>query len=175
MNDWPRMTVQDIPKHLTEGRNEWRRQNWQSLYIGATSKIVARRIGDNRGARMIRFGLSGNYKDTVSNTLQTGGWACSQYVVGRIWVKGQLAAGHLDNVVKKSCGGEWDWGRAHLQWWAAPPDLDLDHLLISIRGLAYDCKLKPYFDNEAISETDRAFRESAGKVVRLHTLRTVTA
>ena len=70
---------------------------------------------------------------------------------------------------------DWDWDRAHLQWWAAPPDLDLDHLLISLRGLAYDIKVKPYFDNEAIAETDRAFRESAGKVVRLHTLRTVSA
>lgn len=167
MTEWPRMLVPDMPKYLTEGRNEWRRQNWQSFYVGATSKIVAKRIGDNRGARMIRFGLSANWKDTVSNTLQTGGWACPQWVVARIWVKGQLNGGALEGAVRRACASDWDWERAHLQWWAAPPETELDHLMIAIRGLAYDAKVQPYFDNEAIAETDKKFREAADKVLPL--------
>lgn len=168
MIEWSRINVPDMPSHLTEGRNEWRRMNWTSFYVGATSRVVARRIGDNRGARMIRFGLSANFKDTVSNTLQTGGWACPQYVVHRVWLKGQLHGGAVETAVRKACDGEWDWERAHLQWWAAPPDLDLDHLMMAIRGVAYDVGVQPYFDNEAIAETDRKFREAATKVVRLH-------
>ena len=51
--EWQRLNVPDMPAHLTEGRNEWRRQNWQSFYVGATSKIVAHRLGGAAHAHRI--------------------------------------------------------------------------------------------------------------------------
>lgn len=135
MSDFDNKLPVRVPKMSPVMQSEFKRRGFTGLYIAGPDRVVPRYLGDNRGSRPIRFGITGNWEDTVTNTLDTGQWSCWAGVLFRVWCADRDAALRLEGAIEMYVADRYDAEPMRKKWLDLGPDLDLNMFALDIRSV----------------------------------------
>lgn len=145
------MRVGALPAEL---KREFVAARFFALYAGGPGRLVpptpeegSRRIS-NAWWFPVRFGITGAWEDTVSNTLDTGSWSVASGVLFRIWTEGKPFAGKLEEAVIDALGAD----PLRKAWVNLGPDASTEMLKKTIIETAKARRVRVWDDVSLIQE-----------------------
>lgn len=78
---------------------EFRAADFCALYVAGPIDLVPRKMGDNRGGRPIKIGLTRSMQDTISANMDGASPYWEQRMLFRVWVEGHATARRLESLV----------------------------------------------------------------------------
>jgi hypothetical protein len=137
------MKVQSLPEYL---KAELRKSQHCAVYAAGPEEVVAKRLGDNRGCRPVRFGIMSSWNDAVTPTINSASYASWSGLLFRVWCASTGKAKMLLNLIDGEMGETSVPMR--LSWYDLGPDLNVTRLEKSIRSLAEDFGIATWNDSE---------------------------
>lgn len=158
------MKVQTLPEYL---KAELRKGQYCAVWAAGPVEVVAKRIGDNRGCRPVKFGITASWNDTVTPQLNAASYATRSEMLFRLWCANTGRAKTLVSLID----GEMSLAAVPMRvgWNDLGPELNLRRFEKSIRELARDFQIWTWSDDEL----HKLLREkhAAEKQRRVHALR----
>lgn len=155
------MKVAALPEYL---KAEMRRQQFAAVYVAGPNEIIATRIGDNRGARPIRIGITTSWADGITNGMNGASSICWQGLLWRVWVQTIERAKMLESLVNGSMTDVSDPMR--LSWSNMGPEFDLKKFSEAIRQAATDYNIRTWSDDELHTHLRNESNRKKDKAVR---------
>lgn len=146
-----------VPKLTPVKQAEFKRRGYTAVYVAGPAHVVPRKMGDNLGAWPIRLGLTANWEDTVTNTLDTGQACWWQGVLFRVWCSDRDAALRLQGAIEMYVADRSEAMRK--AWLDLGPDLDLGLLEWEIHSIGERIAGRVWSDEDLYHDLMRAERE----------------
>jgi hypothetical protein len=139
------MTKSTLPEHL---KKHMRDGGFAALYVAGPKVVVAKRLGDNRGCRPIKIGITTAWVDTISNNLDGASALYPQGVLFRLWCSNTGRAKFLEMQIGGYIAKHSDPLRK--AWCDLGPDLNIVRFQKAIRQVATDHGIVTWSDGELI-------------------------
>lgn len=137
------MKIPTLPEYL---KAELRKGQYCALYAAGPIGVVAKRLGDNRGCRPIKFGITTSWTDTVTANLDAAHYAERAEVLFRVWcgsvVRAKLLKAQVEDQIESSSMP------MRKGWFDLGPELDLTRLENAVRTIAREWNVHTWSDGE---------------------------
>ena len=91
--------------HIDEAvLREYRAGDYAAIYVAGPGEVVPKRMGDNRGARPIRIGITRHMSDEVVRKMDDASPTYEQRVLIRLWIRGHEKAKRLETLIRARLG-----------------------------------------------------------------------
>lgn len=134
-------------RYKEDGRSH-KGDKFSALYVAGPKEIVARRIGDNRGARPIKVGVVESWKDEITRKLDAASPLWWNGVLFRVWCPSRRHADKLMRVIMEELEDHSDPLRK--EWLDLGPQLNTQALESAIRLKAKDVGISTWNDVELV-------------------------
>lgn len=146
-------------------RRVFRRHEFCAVYVAGPSEVVPRKMGDNRGGRPIKLGITRALEDTISSHLDGASAYYEQRVLFRVWVQSFPVARKLEGLVIQALGVNAEGLRK--AFWDMGADFQLEFFEMEIHTIAQCNGIKTWDDDslffDLAHEVKREFAKK-GKV-----------
>lgn len=138
----------------------FRADDYTALYVAGPLEIVPRRMGDNRGGRPVRIGVTASLDDTVTPIADGWSpfWECRIHF--RLWTRGDVFAKRILAAVQEIGAARGEGARK--SWIDFGPDYDPSLFEMELHGIAADLSIKAWDDHALMAHLqDRLEQEVA--------------
>lgn len=119
-----------------------------ALYVAGPIELVPRRMGDNRGGRPLRLGVTKQWLDQITPQIDKGGYICKMCVHFRVWSHSEKHISLLIEALMKMWSGTYD--NLRHPWIDAGPEYTpemLERAIIATRtDIGFDVWSEPEFE-----------------------------
>lgn len=147
--------------------NRWKRESpvFAALYAAGPKHPIPKRMGDNRGCRPVRLGVSQVWVDEITRKLDAGSPTHWQGMLFRVWCPSVTSAKILESLVKQDLSAGFEPMRK--DWIDFGPNLDVPALERAIRRVASDHNIKTWTDAEILEHLKWIQNEPERQISRL--------
>lgn len=150
-------------RHIDEAvLREYRDGDYAAIYVAGPGEVVPKRMGDNRGARPIRIGITKHMTDEVVRKMDDASPTFEQRILIRLWVRGHAKAKRLEALIRERLGeiGE------HLRksYTDMGPDFDVAYFELELRYLAEAEGIETYDDETMMRDLARRVKKRMARV-----------
>lgn len=143
-------------------RRVFRRHEYCAVYVAGPNDVVPRKMGDNRGGRPIKLGITRALEDTISSHLDGASAYYEQRVLFRVWVKSFPIARRLEGLVIEALGVNAEGLRK--AFWDMGPEFQREFFEMEIHTIAQCNGIETWDDDSLFYDLAREVkREFARK------------
>lgn len=141
---------------------EFREGDYAAVYVAGPAEIVPKRMGDNRGSRPIRIGITRHMSDEVVRKMDDASPFYEQRLLIRLWVRGSAKAKRLETLIRERLGEVAE----HLRksYHDMGSDFDVAYFELELRFLAEAEGIETHDDDSMMRDLARRVKKRMARV-----------